>query len=177
MPKYISILRGINVGGNKLIKMSQLSALCLELGWQHVSTYIQSGNLTFESKLTSTSKLSQMLGNEIKASFGFDVPVLTFELEAFERIVTANPFATDVSLNPDYFHITFLEKNGDESIWQSIQDLVILPEKAIMKENAIYLYCPNGYSKCKITNTLIEKKLQLSATTRNWKTCLALLHL
>jgi uncharacterized protein (DUF1697 family) len=170
MTTYISILRGINVSGHRMIKMDALKKMCTGLNFNHVQTYIQSGNIIFQSKITDTETLSKTIKTNIEKTFGFNVPVITFTQTALETIIQSNPFLKKKTKNPSFFYITFL---ADQP---AIQNIELLKQVDLKNDNyevidkAIYLYCPDGYSNSKLTNSFFETKLKVTATTRNWKT-------
>ncbi|NDK56370.1 DUF1697 domain-containing protein [Pontibacter fetidus] len=177
MPRYISILRGINVSGHRMIKMNALKELCSSLGFQNVQTYIQSGNIVYQHKEGSTNELSHTLKTAIEQSFGFDVPVITFTLDELTKIVNANPFLKDSSNQAEYFHVTFLSGKPEDSAFEEIKVGDYKNDKLELIGEAMYLYCPDSYSNSKLTNSFFEKKLKVSATTRNWKTTNELLRI
>jgi uncharacterized protein (DUF1697 family) len=170
MKIYISILRGINVGGNRRIKMDALKQLCVRLGFVQVQTYIQSGNIIFQSILIDEIEISEVLKNAIEQEFGFDVPVITLSKIGLQNIIQANPYSKDTTKNSDFFHVTFLAEIPKSEALELLKSVIPKNEIFEVVQNAIYLYCPNGYSNSKLMNTFIENKLQISATTRNWKT-------
>ncbi len=168
MINYITILRGINVGGKRLIKMDALKQLFVELGFNNVQTYIQSGNIVYQSKkLVKESIISK----SIQSRFGFEVPVINLTLTDLESIIALNPFLKDKKKDPSYLHITFLSA---QPLPEKIELLKTQKEEFYCINKAVYLYCPNGYSNSKLTNTFIENKLGVTATTRNWRTCVQL---
>jgi len=168
---YISILRGINVSGQKKIKMEELKKLYESLGVQHVRTYIQSGNVIFESQNEDTVKHENNIKDAIKESFGFDVPILIKRKDEIENVIQNNPFA-DKDLSS--VHVTFLSDFPDTLPLDDINHIKDVSEEFLIKGKEIYLYCPNGYGKSRLINNLFERKLKVSATTRNWKTVNAL---
>jgi uncharacterized protein (DUF1697 family) len=175
MQTYIAILRGINVSGHKLIKMDALKASFERLGFADVQTYIQSGNIVFKHKANSKlldDKIKTMLDDE----YGFDVPVLVKTVAEMKTVLNNNPFISNVSNDMNTLHVTLLaEKPLPEHIAKLNQDFGVDAYRII--EKTIYLYCPNGYGKTKLSNSFFESKLKVSATTRNWKTITALVHL
>lgn len=175
MTTYISLLRGINVGGHRLMKMDALKNICTHLDFTHVQTYLQSGNLVFQSTLTNTAEISSALKESIEKEFGFDVPILTMHHPYFEDLVNNNPFLKDDSKDASFFHITFLSNKVAEQQTELLKEADLNNDAYMVSDQAVYLYCPNGYSTSKLTNSLIERKLGVEATTRNWKTIQALL--
>jgi uncharacterized protein (DUF1697 family) len=170
MATYISILRGINVSGYKMIKMDALRQSCVALGFENVKTYIQSGNIVFNFRQTDNKKLSSKIAGAIKTTFGFDVPVLVMDIDELRQILKNNPFLKDKSKEFSFLHVTFL---SDKPKQEYVNDLInrdFSPDCFHLASRSIYLYCPNGYSNSKLTNTFLESKLKVTATTRNWKT-------
>jgi uncharacterized protein (DUF1697 family) len=167
---YISILRGINVSGQKMIKMDALKQLYVEIGLKNVTTYIQSGNIVFQCEKKSSQDLEQKIHKKILEQFGFEVPVQVIELASLQKIIKANPFQKDKLKDAAFFHITFLSGTPKKTTMEKIIPETYSPDEFKLMGQTIYLYCPNGYGTTKLTNTFFENKLKLSATTRNWKT-------
>lgn len=168
MNTHISLLRGINVSGKRLIKMDALSALYNELGFTGVKTYIQSGNVVFQTTETNTGVLAEKISAAIKTRFDFDVPVLVLSAKELEMAATSNPY---VGLHEEKFlHVTFLADLPTAENWNKIEAEAYLPDAFQVIEKCIYLHTPNGYGNTKLNNTFFENKLKVSATTRNWKT-------
>ena len=170
MKTYISILRGINVGGKNLIKMNSLLELYEDLGFQDVKTYIQSGNVVFRSKNYQLEELEQIITAGVLKRFGLSVPVLIREHAELKNILSMNPFLKELKADISYFHITFLSKSPGNLFLQILKNNSYLPDEYIIKDKTIYLMCPNGYGKTKLTNNFFENKSGEKATTRNLKT-------
>jgi len=170
----IALLRGINVSGKNPIKMDALKMSMESLGFVNVRTYIQSGNILFNIENATTSKISQLIFNKIDKVFGLQVPVMVKTLEEWEIAIKENPFLPEYSESLESLHLTFLEKQPEESLIQKILPLQNGPDHCIILKDRIYLYCPEGYGRTKFTNTYFENKLKAKATTRNWKTILKL---
>jgi uncharacterized protein (DUF1697 family) len=177
MTTYITILRGINVSGHNLIKMAELKALFTTLKYAHVQTYIQSGNIVYQAKATDQQKLSATIQKEIKNTFGFEVPVITFSLAYLEKVIKASPFVKDITKDTAFLHVTFLSDTPLQETITIIKKGDYKNDAVEIKGNTIYLYCPDGYSKTKLTNGFLENKLKVTATTRNWKTTNELLRI
>jgi uncharacterized protein (DUF1697 family) len=170
MNSYISILRGINVSGHNMIKMEALRKLYMGLGLADVQSYIQSGNLVFNSKETQPIKLGDKISSSIKKEFGFNVPVMVMELNEMKMIAKNNPFAHDKSKDQSVLHISFLSEDPEKASVEKIAREFYLPDEFHWKGRAVYLYCPGGYGRTKLNNGFFETKLKLTSTTRNWKT-------
>ena len=172
MNKKIAILRGINVGGKRKILMADLKALCQKLGWINVVTYIQSGNLIFDSE-KQNSQLENTLEKAISSRYGFDVPVIIRNAEELQTSIGNNSFAagdTDITK----LHLTFLKEKPSEENVEKIKPYNYEPDKFEIEEKHVFIYCAGKYHQTKLTNNFFEKKLKVGATTRNWKTVLKL---
>ncbi|MET4084082.1 uncharacterized protein (DUF1697 family) [Pedobacter sp. UYP30] len=170
MQTYISMLRGINVSGHKIIKMEALRTLYEKLGYDKVSSYIQSGNVVFRAEEHSEKKIAESISTQIKKEFEFEVPVFVLSVQKLKKIIANNPFLKDAAKNEAFFHVTFLAGKPEQYSLELIEQKKQDDEIIAFADDAIYLYCPNGYGKTKLHNTFLEAKLKVGATTRNWKT-------
>ncbi|MBS4033989.1 MAG: DUF1697 domain-containing protein [Ignavibacterium sp.] len=169
MPTYIALLRGINVSGQKLIKMTDLKELFEALGFQNVQTYIQSGNVIFSSKEKSLDKLESIISTAIRKKFGFDAVVIVITPEVLEYILENNPFIKKI-MAIERLYVTFLSDTPSEENINKLGAINYSPEEYIIDQKIIYLHFPNGAGKVKLSNNLFESKLKVDATTRNLKT-------
>lgn len=170
MNRYIAILRGINVSGKHLIKMADLRSTFEKMGFQQVTTYIQSGNIIFSGKKINENKLEDAISRQLKKDFGFDTPVIVLTGKDLEKVIVENPFVKHPGKKPEFMHVTFLASAPKSFNMEEIEAKKMEKEEIVYRDKVIYLYCPNGYGNTKLNNTFLEKKLQVTATTRNWKT-------
>ncbi len=170
MQKYISILRGINVGGHKMIKMDVLRKMYEALDFSDIKTYIQSGNVIFACKKTNCTYLENKIAENIVKTFGFDVPVMVKEVQDIAIILQNNPFVKDRNEDEKALHVTFLSEIPDTEAVEKIKNATYDGDEFVIVEKTVYLYCVNSYHKTKLSNNFFEKKLNVTATTRNWKT-------
>jgi uncharacterized protein (DUF1697 family) len=170
MQTYISLLRGINVSGQKIIKMDDLRRVYEHLNFHNVRTYVQSGNVIFQTKESNQTLLQQKINAEIAREFGFDVPVLIMSIQQLKQTIGNNPFAKDVTKEQSFLHVTFLAESPVNMDIKAITDKKLNNEDIAFTPCAVYLYCPAGYGSSKLSNNLIEAKLRVKASTRNWKT-------
>ncbi|WP_420572265.1 DUF1697 domain-containing protein [Kordia sp.] len=167
---YIAILRGINVSGSKKLPMAELRTLLSKLGYTDVQTYIQSGNVIFISEENDQEKLANQISEAIKAQYDYEVPVLVKTITQWKTAIANNPFTTeDISKQA----ITFLATIPKETTIE----IDSKDDRFKIIDSEVYLYCPNGFGRSKLTNNLFERKLKTQATTRNWKTIYKLLNL
>ena len=177
MHTYISMLRGINVSGQKKIKMADLRALYESLGFLSVQTYIQSGNVVFDSKETDEKRVARSVANAIKYEYGFEVPVVIRNCSDLQKIVKDNPLLRAGDKDISKLHVTFLSDRPAASATKKLDAPAVGGEELSVVGREVYLYCPNGYGKSKLTNNFFEKTLSVAATTRNWKTVNTLLEM
>ena len=170
MPIYIAMLRGINVSGQKIIKMEKLRASFETLGFNSVRTYVQSGNVIFQASKTSSDILSKSIEGKILSNFGFSVPLVLRSSDEMKKIANDNPFLTDRGIDHSKLHITFLSELPAKAVLGKLNALNAVPDQFRIKGREVYLYCPNGYGRSKLSNASFEKLLSVQATTRNWKT-------
>lgn len=175
MAKYISILRGINVGGNRKILMKDLKVLFEKMGLSKVETYIQSGNIVFElvHKL-STANLEVKIEQAITETFGFDVPVIVRTADEWAEVILNNPFWKEKDVDIDRLHLTCLKEVPSQEFLEKIKLFQFLPDRFEIIGKDVFIFCAAGYGTSKLTNPFFESKLKVQATTRNWKTVMKL---
>ena len=174
MNTYIAFLRGINVGGHKKILMADLKILFETLNFQNVQTYIQSGNVVFQSTDESIVSLENTIKNLIVNQYGFYVPVIVKTKKKLKSIFDDCPFPEDKKKN-SYFML-FLDSPNEELIDE--MSVIKYPnEEFYITKNCIYFYCSSGYGSTKFNSNFFEKKLKVTATARNFKTIVKLLEL
>ncbi len=170
--KYVSMLRGINVSGQKKINMADLKSLYEDSGFKHAETYIQSGNVVFnlqEKKLKNN--IEKIIETAIQTEYGFDVPVLIRTHDEISRVIQHCPFTSiDLEKEGSKILVTFLSSSPSVEAIKNIQPYVAVSESLFVHGTEIYLHCPEGYGRSKLSNVFLEKKMDVVATTRNWKT-------
>ncbi|QQX78199.1 DUF1697 domain-containing protein [Aequorivita iocasae] len=170
--KHIAFLRGINVGGHKKLKMADLKLLFEDLGFENVSTYIQSGNVVFSAK--NVKNLEEKISKEIEKRFGWQVPVLVKSCGGVDKILKACPFK-ETKKTEAYFML--LAAPPKIELMEAIANLSYPEEEFVIMPQCVYMYYKNGAGKAKLNNNFIEKKLQVAATTRNYRTLAKLVEL
>lgn len=177
MKKYIALLRGINVSGHRIIPMSELKKILSEgsskdnFELKNVITYIQSGNVIFEAgEKISTHNLKLEIEKRIHKKFGFEVDVLIKSFGEWLKVEKSNPFLKREGIDVKKLYVTFLYSTPAKDKLEEFEKVNFPPEEFTIKGNEIYFYYPDGYGRAKIINPLIERKLKVTATTRNWNT-------
>ena len=169
MTILISLLRGINVSGHKKVKMADLKALYASLGLDDVTTYVQSGNVIFRSDAPPES-LPALINAAIETTFGFSTDILIRTMADWCRLIEQNPFSKDSSVDRSKLYATLLAETPSQQAIQALSEIKAQPDDYHLDGQTIYLHCPNGYGRTKLSNNFWEKKLKIRATTRNWKT-------
>ncbi len=168
--KYVALLRGINVGGKNIIKMAELRNALEKDGLSQVATYIQSGNIVFESESTSENELSQLIAETIQKRFKLTIPVMVKSASYWHEMIEKNPYLQEGI--PIEQLLASVAHSG-EAFQQSTDVFAIgLPDEAQLGNEVIYLRCVGKYHLTKLTNAFFEKQFKRSFTTRNWKTVL-----
>ncbi len=170
MPIYISLLRGINVGGHKLIKMDQLRKSFEALGFDQVKTYIQSGNVVFKAGKSSTSKLSKRIEERILSDFGFAVSVVSRTAEEVHQAIADNPLLQRPGIDPEKLHVMFLSEAPQPAALKMLTGLTASPDLCHWLDREIYFYLPNGVSQSVLMKSPVDRILAVVTTTRNWRT-------
>src|SRR5262245_18601622 len=168
MPTHIALLRGVNVGGN-LLKMERLRELCAELGLQNVRTYVQSGNVVFESA-GPPGQCLQRLKAKLTGETRLPVAVVLRTASDLRSILDENPFLKKRGIDPARLHVTFLDRAPPKAAAQLLSKVDAGDDEFRIAGMEIYLHCPNGYGQTKLSNMRIEILLSVTATTRNWNT-------
>lgn len=171
MKTYIALFRGINVGGNNIIKMKDLVDLLEGLGAKQVKTYIQSGNVVLQST-EEPSLLSEKISQEIQQQFGFTPQVLLLTRTEFEEAIHNNPFP-QAEVLPKTLHLGFLAYEPENPQLHELERLKASGEEILLKGKVFYLHPPEGIGRSKLAEK-IEKHLGVPMTMRNWNTVMKL---
>lgn len=174
MQTYITLLKGINVGGHKKLPMAELRSLLDKLGFDQVQTYIQSGNAIFKSTEKNTQIIEEKISNLILEIFGFEVSVLVLTRNQLSRIFDYCPFKEDLKQS-SYFFI--LHDTPNEDMIKMASEKIYVREDYKILDNCIYYYGEKGLGQAKFNINFFERKLNTFATARNYNTMLKLLSL
>jgi len=156
--------------------MADLKALLFKMGFLNIVTYIQSGNVVFESKKKEDNiELAQIIETSILNHFKLDVPVMVKKASEWKQIVLDNPFLKDENIGIERLHLTLLDKVPEQSDIDELKQITFDSESFEVIDQQVYLCFKDKYSsKSKMTNTLFEKKFKCRSTSRNWKTVMKL---
>jgi uncharacterized protein (DUF1697 family) len=174
MPRYLALLRGINVGGHNKVAMSDLRDLAAGLGHDDVATYIQSGNLLFSTAETDPAKLAEVLELEIAARLGVRPAVVVVSAAELAQVIASNPFPAEE--NPKCLHAVFRRDVPDPADVAAVADAVQQARRAGQGDDAVivgrtlYLHTPDGLGRSDLAARLLNSRKQAVGTARNWAT-------
>ena len=178
MTKWIILLRGINVSGQKKIIMSELRTLLANNGFNNVATYIQSGNIICDrSTPQKPAFIKDKIQDMIRTHYGFEVDVFVIDPEWLAEVAVKNPYLQEPDIDQKQLYLAILSKVPATENLIRLQDFDAPEDDYILDHSVIYLRYTNGAGKAKLTNNLIETKLKVKATRRNWNTVMKLLAL
>ncbi len=176
MDTYIVLLRGINVSGQKKIKMADLRKMLEKLKFQDVETYIQSGNILLRSREDGDT-VGKRVKDGIAKTFGFDVPTLVKTYGQMKSIFGNNPFTDPFDIENKQIYFAFLKNTPPLELVEKFRQEKFQGEQFTITDDCVYLNYKLGAGKAKISNNLIERKLKVSATSRNYRTTAKLLEM
>jgi uncharacterized protein (DUF1697 family) len=165
---YIALLRGINVGGKHKLTMSELVQILEQLELQNIKTYIQSGNVIFQSTSHLEAELGEQISQAIQKSHGFAPRTLVLSLTEFRDALANNPFSAAVK-EPKTLHLYFLETEPIAPDLDTLEEIRGDRERFKLRGKVFYLYAPEGIGRSKLARRA-EKVLGVAATGRNWRT-------
>jgi uncharacterized protein (DUF1697 family) len=174
MTAYICLLRGVNVGGNKMVKMAELKALFDALHLRDAKTYLQSGNVVFRCDETDRSVLTSRIEGGIRQKSGLQVKIILRTADELRKVIAANPLSPEVR-NPAALLVAFLGGSITKEAKALLTSLKIPSEELHFGKQELYFYFPEGIANSKLSNALTEKKVGVNVTARNWNTVNALL--
>jgi uncharacterized protein (DUF1697 family) len=175
MARLIALLRAVNVGGRKL-PMTELRALCGELGWEDVETYIQSGNLVFTAP-GSGEEIERELEKAIEERFGLDVPVMVRTASQWADYVAANPFPKVAEDEPNKLQLLVSKDPPKGDSAGKLMERARAGEVVEAAGGALWFHFPAGVGTSKLVPALIDKVAGSPSTSRNWRTVLKLLEM
>lgn len=168
MTTWITLFRGINVGGHNILPMTELKALLEELGCADVRTYIQSGNVVFRHKERQATRLSQTISQAVLNRFHFAPYVLLMTVNSLKSALVINPFSS-AEEKPKTLQLYFLSAVPTEANLGGLKQLESASEKFELIDQVFYLLAPGGIGRSKLA-ARVEKLLGVPATARNWRT-------
>ena len=177
MPTVVALLRGINVGGRKKIKMADLRALLAALGMRRARTVLQSGNAVFDSDETDLAQLQKRLEAGICERFGFEAQAVLRAADDFKAVLARQPFCAAQLERGNHAMIVFLSAEPEPAALAALR--AENPGREVIQAagEELYIFYTDGVAGSKLDNKRIERALNLVGSARNWNTCQRLLNM
>ena len=174
MTTFVSLFRGINVGGHQKVPMDELKNMHESLGLKNVLPYIQTGNVVFNSDDADVTRLRGQIQDGFEKKFGFHVEVFIRTSAELRDIIEKNPFQSQPGKESKWIVVLFLAEHPGDAAQQDLLKSYAGPEEFFIIDKEVYIYYTNGIGRSKLSLSLIEKKLKTVGTARNWNTILQL---
>lgn len=172
---FVALFSGINVGGNRIVKMAELAAFFGQLGFKDVKTYVQSGNVVFRAEGAVAADLRSTIEAAFEKKWGFHSRILVRDVAWFRGLVAGNPYPEAVDA-PKTLHAYALEREPTSEEIARLAEKCTGPERFEVKRDVLYLHAPDGLGKSVFAN-LIARVLKVPGTARNWRSVQALLEM
>jgi uncharacterized protein (DUF1697 family) len=169
MPRYVALLRSVNIGGHGRLAMAELRESFASLGYDDVVTYIQTGNVLFSTSSKSEKSIAEAIEGQLAEDFGDAPAVLIRTVPELLRIGAASPYAK-AGANPARHHVTFLAVAPSKAVLAKLELPPSGKDQLVVVGREVYVHTPDGYAETKYTGTFLERRLGVVSTTRNWNT-------
>jgi uncharacterized protein (DUF1697 family) len=173
MTSYVALLRGVNLGGHKMVAMAELRALLTKLGFEDAKTLLQSGNAVFRCAAKPPAALERLLEAEAKKRLGVACDVHVRTAAELGGVIAANPLPAEAAKDPSRFTVTFYRQPLDRAAVKAAQAAIEGPEILHADGRHLYMYWPNGQGTSK-AGIAVGRILKVNGTARNWNTVLKL---
>ena len=163
---WVALLRGINVGGRNRVPMAELRSLFEQMGCGSVSSFIQSGNVLFTSEAADRDTLSGQLEQAVQDTFGVSSPVVLRRFDELARVAASHPFGPDTSKT----NVAFLGREPGAEDVRGLDALDVAPDRFEVVGSDVFLHYPNGVHGARLSGAVLERRLRVPVTIRNWRT-------
>jgi uncharacterized protein (DUF1697 family) len=170
MPAFVALLRAVNLGPHNKISMADLKTLAEGCGLSGVKTLLQSGNLVFEVKGKTPAALEKVLEGALANELGLKTPVVVRSAAEWRAALAENPFPKEAKSDPSHLLVMPLKAKCEKAALAELVKVIPGREQVKLGGQQLYLVYPDGIGESKLTSALIEKKIGVSGTARNWNT-------
>jgi uncharacterized protein (DUF1697 family) len=174
MPRFVALLRGINMGGHKKLAMADLRTLSEDIGFAKVQTLLQSGNLVFSAASKSQAALETMLERELAKRLKLATTAMVRTAAEWRTVVSANPFPVEAARDPSHLAVIFLKDKPASKNLTALKASLTGPEYFEARGRELFAFFPEGFARSKFTTALIDRKLESVSTGRSWNTVMKL---
>lgn len=166
---YIGLLRGINVGGHNRVPMAELRALCGQIGWTDVRSYVASGNLVFAAD-GAPADLETELEEAIERRFGLTVPVIVRPAAAWSGYAEGNPFPDASETEPQLVALVLSKAPPSEDAVERLRERAADGERVERVGDALWVHYRGGTARSKLSPDAMGRAAGSPVTARNWRT-------
>lgn len=170
MPAFVALLRAVNLGPHNKIAMADLKAVAEGAGLSEARTLLQSGNLVFQAKAQSSAALEKLLEAALAKKLDLKTPVVVRSAAEWRAVLEANPFPKQAKSDPSHLVVMPLKGKVEKAAVAQLATAIVGREQVKLGEQLLYLVYPDGIGESKLTAALIEKKIGVAGTARNWNT-------
>jgi uncharacterized protein (DUF1697 family) len=174
MTIQIALLRGVNVGGHQAVAMPELRDLLTQLGFSDARSLLQSGNLVFRGDSRAGVDLESLLATEAETRLGIRTDFIVRSAKKWREVVAHNPFRKEAERDPSHLVVMFLKSATNAKDVKAVQAAIAGSEIIRAHGRHLYIVYPDGIGRSRLTNALLEKKLGIRGTARNWNTVMKL---
>jgi uncharacterized protein (DUF1697 family) len=169
MPHYVALLRSVNVAGHGRLSMPELTESFVSLGHRDVTTYIQTGNVLFRSPKKSIAALTTAIEDQLERDFGTTPAVILRTVPDLARVLETSPFPAQ-GADPSRHHVTFLAEEPSPDRLAAFTPPASGRDELVIIGREVYVHTPDGYGNSKLSGAMLERRLGVVSTTRNWNT-------
>ena len=173
MTFYVALLRGINVGGNKMVAVAELRDMLTTLGFEDAKTLLQSGNAVFRGPAKAPAKIEQQLEAAMTKRFGMSCDYHVRTADELQDAIDANPLKAEAKKDPSRMLLSFYKAPLDKAAVKQAQAAITGPEIVRCDGRHLYMYFPDGQGNSKAA-IVVGRALKVHGTARNWNTVLKL---
>jgi uncharacterized protein (DUF1697 family) len=170
MPSFVALLRAVNLGPHNKVSMAQLKELAVDLGLLEPRTLLQSGNLVFQAKARASAAFEKPLEDALGKKLSLKTPVLVRSASEWRAALDANPFVAEAKSDPSHLLVMPLKAQVEKAALTELGKAIVGRERVKQVGQVLYLVYPDGIGESKLTAALIEKKIGVAGTARNWNT-------
>lgn len=174
LASFIALLRGINVSGQNKIAMAELRAVCADLGWREVQSYIQSGNVVFQADDSAPADLEVELEQAITRHFSLKIPVIVRTAAGWPTYMSGNPYPTASLQEPNLVMLALSKAPPKPDAVDKLQERAINGERIVQVGDALWIHYQSGVAGSKLSPALFDRLVGSAVTARNWRTVLKL---
>lgn len=174
MPAFVALLRAVNLGPHNKVSAAELKELAEGLGFSEARTLLQSGNLVFQTKARASAGLEKLLEDALAEQLSLKTPVLVRSAKDWRAALDVNPFPAEAKSDPSHLLLMPLKAKPEQNALIELTKAIVGRERVKLVGQALYLVYPDGIGESKLSAALIEKRLGVAGTARNWNTALKL---